>query len=331
MQFVSGLLIAWWLYFGADWLSIHYFNNPSVSILLQYFAIYFIIINLYQVISSLFVAVQHIKRQQIIDVVRLWTVVILTYVSVYADTLDLLLFTKRWLVGVVVSLLFSWIGLKKHFWWLFTGYPTVRDTWLIKKQRTYGLRILIGIWWSTLLGQVNQQFALYFFWAESAGYRSNYLSFYSVIAVFTWPFIMYLFPLLNELYKKWAEEKIKLLYRYLFIGIGIFGVVGGVLGRYFSEWAAVLLFGEKFRQSGVLFQYYAPFVFTLPLIGVLFQDIASRGMVKQRVVSIMFWLVVNIIASIYLVDYLGMVGLVYAHLLGNFVLVACWLYWRNKR
>jgi O-antigen/teichoic acid export membrane protein len=67
-----------------------------------------------------------------------------------------------------------------------------------------------------------------------------------------------------------------------------------------SEWAAVILFGENFRQSGILFSHYAPFVFTLPLIGVFFQDIASRGMVKQRVYAIIYALIVNIIASLVL-------------------------------
>lgn len=67
-----------------------------------------------------------------------------------------------------------------------------------------------------------------------------------------------------------------------------------------SEWTAVILFGEKFRQSGILFAHYAPFIVTLPLIGVLFQDLASRGMVRQRVESIVYGLIVNIVASLIL-------------------------------
>jgi O-antigen/teichoic acid export membrane protein len=67
-----------------------------------------------------------------------------------------------------------------------------------------------------------------------------------------------------------------------------------------SEWLAVFLFGEAFRQSGVLFHHYAPFIITLPLIGVLFQDIASRGMVKQRVYAIVYALIVNMLASLLL-------------------------------
>ena len=63
----------------------------------------------------------------------------------------------------------------------------------------------------------------------------------------------------------------------------LFGLIGGMSGYFLAQPVAVLLFGEQFRQAGVLFQYYAPFIFTIPLLGILFQDIASRGMVKQRV------------------------------------------------
>ncbi len=331
MQFISGFLIAWLLYRGSDWLAISYFKTESASLLLKYFALYFIIINLFQVITSLFVAVQNVKRQQGVEAVRMRSTVILTFLSIYRWILTMVRFTQRWLVGVIIALIGSRFWLKKNFWWLLRDYPMIWDRKLIKQQRSYGLWILIGVGAGTLFGQVNQQFALYFFWAQAAGYWTNYLSFYTMVGILTWPLISYLFPLLNELYKKGEEEKIKLLYRYLFIGIAIFGIVGWIGGYFLSEWTAVLLFGEKFRQSWTLFQYYAPFVITLPLIGIFFQDIASRGMVKQRVWTIVYALVVNIIASLILWKYFGVAGLVYGQLLGNLVLVGCgWYRWRKK-
>jgi len=331
IQLLSGLIIAWWLRIGSDRLANTYFHTPEATVLLKYFSLYFIIINFFQVISSLFIAVQNVKRQQGVDVMRMRTVVILTFVSIYRWTLDTVIFTQRWLVWVIIALVWSWFWLKKYFRWLLRDYPMIWDRKLIKQQRSYGLRILIGVGASTLFGQVNQQFALYFFWAQAAGYRTNYLSFYTIVGVITWPLITYLFPLLNELYKKWEQEKIRLLYRYLFIGIILFGIIGGIGGYFLSEWAAVILFGENFRQSGILFSHYAPFIFTLPLIGILFQDIASRGMVKQRVFAIVFALISNIITSLILWKYFGLTGLVYGQLIGNLVLVWCGRYWRRKK
>lgn len=330
MQFVSGFVISGLLYFWSDWLATHYFHTGSAGLLLKYFSLYFLILNLFQVINSLFTAVQDVKRQQGIDVIRMRSVVILTFISVTWGSLDAVIFTQWRLVWLVVAMIGAWFGLKKSFWWLLRDYPLIWDKILIRQQRAYGLWILIGTWAWALFGQINQQFALYFFGVEAAGYWTNYLSFYTIVAIITNPLINYLFPLLNELYKKGEEEKIKILYRYLFIGIAVFGIVGWIIGRFLSEHAAVLLFGEKFRQSGILFHHYAPFVVTLPLIGVLFQDIASRGMVRQRVYAIVYALIVNIIASLILWKYFGLTGLVYGQLMGNLVLVGCG-WWRYKK
>jgi O-antigen/teichoic acid export membrane protein len=331
MQFISGVLISGFLYFWSNRLAIHYFQTSHAWLLLKYFALYFIILNLFQVISSLFVAVQNVKRQQWVDAIRMRSVVILTFVSIYRWILDTLTFTKRRLVGVCIALLWSRWGLKRSFRWLFRDYPLIWDRQLIKQQWIYWFWILIGVGAGTLLGQINQQFALYFFWTEAAGYWTNYLSFYTIINVIIWPIITYLFPLLNELYKKGEKEKIKLLYRYLFIGIFIFGTIGWIGWRFLSESAAVLFFWENFRQSGILFHYYSPFIITLPLIWVLFQDIASRGMVRQRVYAIIYALIINIIASMILGKYFGLIGLVYGQLAGNIVLLWCsWYRWKKK-
>lgn len=331
MQLVSGFIISWLLYFWADWLATSYFKTHNASLLLKYFSLYFIIINLFQVISSLFSSIQNIKRQQWTEVIRIWSVVFLTFLLSYLGLLTTIEFAKIRLIGLLIALLFSWFGLKKHFWRLFRDYAMVRDHKLIWQQRSYGLWILVGTGAATLLGQINQQFALYFFWAQAAWYRTNYLSFYSIANIFIWPVIGYLFPLLNELYKKWEHKKIKLLYRLLFTGTLVFWIVGGIIGYIFAEPVAVLLFGENFRQSGILFQHYAPFIITMPLMGILFQDIASRGMVKQRVWAIICGLVINIITSTILWKIYGLTWLVYGQLIWNLVILGFSLYWYQKK
>ncbi|MEI7477154.1 MAG: hypothetical protein WCJ81_01020 [bacterium] len=69
------------------------------------------------------------------------------------------------------------------------------------------------------------------------------------------------------------------------------------MAYYLAEPVAVLLYGETFRQAGTLFRYFSPFIFTIPLMGILLQDIASRGMVKQRVVAIVLSLCINVLIS----------------------------------
>lgn len=321
MQFLSGILISGILYLGSDWIALHYFKTDQASLLLKYFSIYFIIINLFQVIQSLFIATQKVKRSQGIDVIRMRTIVILTVVSAYWWLLTVYTFTQWRLMGIIAAILCSRRWLKKNFLRLFRDYPIERNKQLIQKQRSYGLRILIGAGAGALLWQINQQIALYAFWARAAWYRTNYLSFYTIVGTITGPIISYLFPLLNELYKKGESDKIKLLYRILFSWTILFWIIGWIGWYFFAEPVSVLLFGEQFRQSGILFQHYAPFVITIPLIGILFQDIASRGMVRQRVHILVAALIVNSIASILFGKWYGLTGLVYAQLCGNIVMV----------
>ena len=331
VQLISGFAVAGILYFGAEYFWPSYFHTADAIPLLQYFAFYFIILNLFQVISSLFIATQNVKRAQGVDMIRIWTVVILTFVSWYRWQLTALSFAWRWLCGVVVALLVSWIGLKKNFWWILRDYPLVRDKQLIWQQRKYGLRVLIGAWAGGLLWQINQQLAWYFLWNEAAWYWTYYLSFYTIVGVVVGPLISYLFPLLNELYKKGEDEKVALLYRLLFSGIIIFGVVWWIAGYFLAEPLSVLLFWQKFISSWTLFKHYAPFIFTIPLIGVLFQDIASRGMVQQRVYVLVIALIANIVASYIFITMYGLTWLVYAQLIGNLVLVVWWAYFYIKK
>lgn len=329
-QFLSWIIISWLLWFWSDRLAIHYFKSSDAPLLLKYFSLYFLILNLFQVIWSLFISIQNIKRQQSIEAVRMRSVVILTFISVYRWTLDSLTFVKRRLIWVCFALLLSRWWLKKNFQRLLRDYPLILDKTLIKQQRKYWLRILIWAWAWTIFWQINQQFALYFLWAEAAWYRTNYLSFYTIVGVITWPIISYLFPLLNELYKKWENKKIKLLYNYLFIWTLVFWTIWWILWYFFSWDISALLFGETFRKSWELFSHYAPFIITLPLIWIFFQDIASRWMVKQRVYGIVYALLINIVFSIILWNKFWIYGLVYSQLIANLFLMFYW-WWRWRK
>jgi Na+-driven multidrug efflux pump len=50
MQIVSGVIISGGLYLGSDRLALHYFKTEQAGLLLKYFSLYFVILNLYQVI-----------------------------------------------------------------------------------------------------------------------------------------------------------------------------------------------------------------------------------------------------------------------------------------
>lgn len=331
LQLLSGLLIGGVLFFGAERLSIRYFKNELARPLLQYFSFYFLFINISQAINSFFIATQKVKRSQGLEAARMRAITLATAALFFRGNLTLTNFTLVRLWGVVLSCILWYLWLYHYFWTLLSKATTLRKRSLFNTQWKYGIRVMIGAGTGTLFGQINQQFALYYLGAEAAGYRAYYLSFYTIVGLITTPLISYLFPLLNELYKKNEEKKIQYLFKLLFMGIVVFGIVGWLLGYFLAPDVAVLLFGEQFRESGILFQHYAPFIFTIPLFGILFQDIASRGLVKERVRVLTAWLVANTIASFILGKQYGLTWLVYAQLIGNIVLIVGWWWYYRKK
>lgn len=66
-QLVSSVIIIIALLFLAPWLATHYFHSPLALPLLQMFCIYFLIINTFQMVQSLFIATQKVKWSQGIE------------------------------------------------------------------------------------------------------------------------------------------------------------------------------------------------------------------------------------------------------------------------
>lgn len=331
LQFISGIIVWWSLYFWAERLNTRYFKNENAVKILQIFSLYFIIFNIHQVLNSLFISIQKVKRYQWTDAIRMWTIVILTYIGVMTDTISLTSFAFYRIIGVLVAVVIGYIGIHKYYKYILYKTKLIWDKILFNQQRKYGIRVMLGAGATTLLWQINQQYALYYLWAEAAGYRAYYLSFYSIISIIVWPLISYLFPLLNELYKKGEIGKIKYLYKILFVWVLLFGIIGWVVGYYWSERLAVLLYGENFLYSGTLFRYYAPFLVTIPLIGIFFQDIASRWLVRERVMVIVWAFIANILASFAFGASYWLQGLVYAQLVGNIILIiGGWWYYNKK-
>lgn len=296
VQLISAILVWTILFFLSGFLATSYFHSEKVVPLLIIFSCYFLILNFWQVIQSIFLATQNLAWNQIIEIIRLWSVVFLILSWFVVDLNNLALGR---VLGASLSVLVWWIFLAKKFWWLFK-YKVSWDKNLLKVQSKYALWVLIwtSVW--TLLGQINQQLAIIYFWQAAAAQWAYYLSFFTIISIFTGPIISYLFPLLNELYKKNDQEKIKLIYKYLTIGVIVFWIIWGLIWYFFAPRVAVLLFWQNFLQAWEMFKVFSPFIFLVPLSWILFSVAASLGLVKQRVFALIIWLVANIIFAILL-------------------------------
>ncbi len=323
MQFFTWIILCGWLYFLAPRLTENYFSSSLALPILKTFSLYFLIVNLYQVLSSLFYATQQVKRVQFIEFVRMWSIVLFTVLSIFIfNSFNIIFYTRFWLWWVLIWVFTALAG-------VMTVYPRVIQTPIsllykhldIQEWLSYWRRVMLWQSASTLYGQINQQLVLIILWATAAGIRAYYLTFFSIIHIITWPIISYLFPLLNELYEKGDQHKIAELYKYLAIWLLIFWVIWWILAHYATPYVSVFLFGEQFRASGELFTLFAPLIRMIPLTGIVFADIASRWWVKERVFALIFWLVLLCISTYAGIYYFGLIWGVYGHIVWTIALL----------
>lgn len=230
-QFISSFLIIAILLIVAPRLATHYFHTPLALPLLQIFCICFLILNIFQVVQSLFIATQKVKWSQGIESIRMRSIVAFVIIGWQFHILTVRTFTRYRLAGLILAAIIGLFAIRKEFGWL-RGYKTHIDTKMIKQRFGYALWIIIGTNASIIISQIDQQFALYFFGSETAGYRTNYLTLFNGIMIIGSPLITYLFPLLNELNKKNERQKIRLLNRLLYAGFFAFGLLVGVIAYF---------------------------------------------------------------------------------------------------
>lgn len=309
VQFIGWAIIWWILYFTAPWFAEHYFHSPQATEILRIFCFYFLFINLFQVLSSVFIALQNIKLQYITEAIRLWIIVGCLGYFMFTSFIDIKTFSILRLVSVIiwviVSLFFFFIYHKDIIVWK----PIEFDLNTLKIQWSYAWKVMIAIQAWLIYGSIGQQFAISFLWPFEAWIRSNYMTFFTIIWVITWPVLTYIFPLFTELYKKKEQEKINLMKKYLVQWLIIWSLWIGVWWRFFSERAAGFIFTNKFIMSGTLFKRNSLFFFFTLATWIQWSILAWAWYVKERMQIIVFWTIFSLILSYIWVLNFGLYGL----------------------
>jgi len=312
VQTVTGIIIAFLLFFGANILATHYFHSPESANIIKIFCLYFLGINFFNMLYSIYIAFQDVIQYKIIESIRSYTTLLFTLIFFLLGTMSITNFTRARIIGVGISILISWMIFIKKYWYTLAKWHIERDTTLIKKQMKYAFRVFIGINVIYLLGQIDQQFVIYFLWSETAGYYANYLSLILSFNVLTSPILLYVFPLITELIEKKQHDKVKHLKNILYKYFSVFAI--SISGLFFVLWPeiATILFGEKFMYAWQLLTYSAWFLIFYVLFSINFSFLAGMGKVKQRAKIIGIALLVNIILNLIFIQIRWVIGIIAA-------------------
>ena len=282
VQIITWILISLWLWFGSDWLAIHYFQSEIAGKVLKYFCFYFIGTNILQVIQTIFVAFQKTFEYQFIEFIKVLSIALFTIGFFFIDKWNIEFYSIARLWWIVVAIIFAFILYKKYrssiIKWRFK-----RDEKVLKKYVKYAMWALVGngVW--NLFAQIILQMVLYLLWAESAWYYSNFLSLYSIWITIIWPIRSLLYPLTSEYNenknKQWIEKLISVFYNYFSVIVLSLSILLVILGP--ELW--ISLFWEKYLLSWNLLSYAWIFLVFNILASFNFQILAWLWKIKKRV------------------------------------------------
>lgn len=298
-QFITAIVIAVILWFGADWLAAHYFQSEAAAQILRFFCFYFLGINLFQTLQSIFIAFQKTFDYQLVEFIKIWWVVGFTALIFFSDKQSITWYALTWLIGLAIWILVAIILYKKKYHRSLMQGEFVYDKPVLKEYVQYALRAFLGLNAGVVFFQLTQQLIILVLGPEAAGYYTNFSSLMNISAIIIWPIIGLIFPMVSELTSKKDDHKIRLLFHFFYTYFFIVALsMAAILITLWPE-IAVILFGERFLLSWQLLVAWGIFSVIIILTNFNFSVLAGMWKIKERVkmmaISVGFLFIVTLI------------------------------------
>ncbi len=301
VQILTATIIAIFLRFGAPRLSIHYFHSPEATTILKYFCLYFLWINIFQVLQSVFMAFQDTFNYQFTEMTRNWAIVWFTFFFFITGQWNISNYSLNWVlwlgVGIIIALIIFWRKYKRHI----LQWKIVVDKPMVKEYVKYALWCFLWLNVSMLFGQILQQVVIIMIWAEAAGYYTNFTSLFSIVAVIVWPIMWLIFPMVSELVSKKDTKKLSSLFDFFYTYFSVFSFSLAVLFIVLWPEMAMIIFGNKFILSGELLSWGAIFIVCNTLFSFNYWALAGLWKIKERVKLLSIVTVLTITTSVLLI------------------------------
>lgn len=299
VQLVTWFIIFFMFLFWSDFLANNYFHHKETWNVIKIFSIFFLWINLFQLINNFFQAVQSTFYQKITEFIRMMFVMFFTIFLFLFDLWNLVTYSYGWIVWlyvwVVISMIIFYIKYyKKYLSWV----SILLDKWLFLQTFKYALLVFISAQAWTLLSQVDMQMIIYMLWTQDAWYYTNYLSIITIPFMVIWPIFWLLFPVFSQMYAKWEFEKIRLVKHIFQKNFLVVWFAFNILFFVFAREIAYVLFWEKFIESWIILYYSILFLIFNFLMQVNFNIMAAMWRVKERLNIILIALVFNTVLNI---------------------------------
>jgi O-antigen/teichoic acid export membrane protein len=220
MQMITGILIFFLLYFGAEWLATVHFHDMQAVGVLRMLAFYFLGYNILTLCSTIFTAFQDTFASGLTNFIQQISNLIWTLFFWGTASLTLFSYSVVWIIGVAVAISVGVGFLVGRYRFIFqkdetelslTEPPlsplTKGGSRVLKQHFKYALWVFLVANVANLLGQVDQQVVVNVLGAESAGLFSNFQALLMVFILVVSPLFGFMFPVTTELMSKQDTKK----------------------------------------------------------------------------------------------------------------------------
>lgn len=318
---ISGLLWLGW----AERLGMYHFKNPLAAPLLRILALYFLCINLVEVLSTVLSAFQDVLREKLSYFVRMRWISLIALFLFFFWYKEISYYAWAWLGWLVLSLFYLLYVFFRFYAQCFLKGSISISSFNIKEYWKYALRSFLGINATALMTQIDQQMIVNMLWWYDAWIYTNYLSLLNAFTTLLLPLIAISFPIIVELFAKAEKEKMTLLANFLLNNYLLLAFAWAFFYLILWPRIATVFFGSQFFYSGVLLQYAA---FSLPII--LVSHIVSSLLswiwsVDEYVKIVLFASILNFFLNLIGIRLFWLLGVVFATMF-SWLLVCVWGY-----
>lgn len=333
-QLLTGISIALFFFFWADFLAENYFKNDLAASVLKIFSLFFLWINIFQVISTFFMVVQNTFYNKIIELLRM-SFVLFFVLSVYLlDISSIINFSYSWLFWLYIWIIF-WIivFIKKYYVPYLAKEKIIWSKSMFMEIFKYGLTIFIWLQASVILSQIDMQLIIYFLWTKEAWYYTNYLSIISIPFMLIWPIFSLLYPMFSQMYSRWEIEKIKLVKSIFQKNFLVISIAFSILFFVFAESITYILFWPKFIESWIILKYSILFLWFNFLLQMNWNILASIWKAKERLYIVFIALWFNTIMNIIFINIIWVYWAALSTWIWWLLIWIMWEYflWKNYR
>lgn len=332
VQMSTWIIMAALFFFWADFIAENYFKTEQAAWILKVFAIYFLWINLFEINTTFFLAVQNTLYSKLIDLFRMSFMLLATLAIFFLDLWNIVTYSYTWIIWLYIWIIFAnTLFYIKYYKKYLINERIIWKKELLIKILKYAIYVLIWTQTATILSQIDMQMIIYLLWTEDAGYYTNYLSIISIPFMIIWPIFWLLFPIFSEMHSKWEYEKIKQVKEIFTKNFLVVWIAFNILFFVFAEIIAYILFWEKFIQSWIILKYSILFLIFNFLAQINWNILAWIWRIKERVKIILIAIVINFITNLILIHYIWVYWSSLATWIWWFIIWILWEYYLWKQ